>query len=942
MRFLYRLLGLLYCLPIVVSTLQALPYPYWKDSHQTLPVHPKALWKELDNGLSYVIIPCQEPPQKVSLKLYVATGSAMEEDKEQGLAHFLEHLVFRGSEHFPEGTVKALQEIGSALGPHINACTSFFETIYQLDIPDNDAHTLRTALLAMQDYAFGASLTEDIVNSERKVVLAEEKASDTVNFRSRKRLISFLTEGCLLPKRLPIGKVPELKALRAEDIQHFYKKWYQPQRMVLVVAGDIQPEALSRQIQEIFGPFPRGENSSSPDIGKVNPRKRAVYVHQDAELTQTELILTVLKPHAFSPYDAEAFRQDLYESLLNDILQTRLQKAQKQAGSTFSLSGISSTVVENCVKVNMASIQVMPGQWKPALELLQQELQSLVTHGITATELEQSTKRMLRQLEEAIKAEKTYSSGDWCRAVISSISAKKPLISAELALDLAKNGLSTFSPEDALPILQSMWTQGDTLIAISTPESIPEKSVLAYYEKNLSTPVVAKVESALSSFEYTPYTKPGTLKNKKHIKDLDIHTLEFANNVQAKLKITDFEAETVYIQMRFGGGLLDEPKEQRGLGLLADLAFLQGGLGKHSADDLHELLSGKLIKLSFSVGQDAFYLSATCSKRDVEDALVLLLAYMTDPGYRPEALAEAHKALEPLYKHSTQTPEGVFANRGQQFLASGDERFALPEYDKCMKLSLADIQAWLDKLLKKSVLELSIVGDTDLEALLQSLSHTFGALPSRDKTKPSYSAARKVSFPVSSKRAELPFKSELKRAVVSVSWPTSDGRKAKKARRLAILAEIFRNEMLKRLREEEGLSYSPSAKSHTSVIFNDYGYFMAGTLADTKHIQRIAQSILKIAEDLATEGISQEAFNLAMQPILKNLKNDLRDNQYWMQVLSGSQERPIQLDWARDRSKDIASIQPKEIQDLAKKYLNPNKALQLFVIPRKFEDSSAK
>lgn len=908
-----------------------------------MPLHPKALWKELDNGLTYVIVPSQEPPQKVSVKLYIAAGSLMEEDKEQGLAHFLEHLVFRGSKHFPEGTVSYLQKLGSALGPHINASTSFFETIYQLDIPENDEASLRTALLAMQDYAFGASLEEGIIQSEREVVLAEEKACDTVSFRARKGLIAFLTEGSLLPQRFPIGKVDRLKAMTAADIQSFYKKWYQPQRMVLVVSGDISPKAVSTHVQDIFGLCPRGDNLSSPDVGQLKSRPRAACVHRDAELTATQLMLTVVKPQSFKPYDEEAFRVDLYETLLNDVFYTRLQKVQKQQESAFSLSGVNSFVIENYTRVNMLSATVPTGKWNQALELLTQEIQSFTTHGISVSELEQAKKRIVRKLEEAIKAEKTYSGKDWCSAIISTLSCNQPFISPELSLELAQKFLSTFTPDEALPFLKNMWNEGDSLVLISTAEAIAEQAVLESYEKALLAPVLHRADEELPNFHYTSYDKPGSIKNKKHIKDLDIHQVEFANNVHAKLKVTDFEAERVYISIRFGGGSLDEPKDKRGLVLLADLAFLQGGLKEHSIDAINEILSGKFINISFDADQDAFYLRAQCSKNDVKEALILMLAYMTDPGYREESIREARKAIDPIYKHSTQTPEGVFANRGSQFLASGDERFALPDYEKWMHLSLQDLQAWLEQPLKKSALEVSVVGDFDVNALIDSLSHTFGALPSRDKAKPSYAAERKVSFPRTSKRAELPFKSDLDRALVAVNWPTTSARKVKKARRLAVLAEVFRNKMIKSLREEQGLSYSPSARSHTSLVFNDYGYFVAGTLADTQHMQPLAQGILKIAEDLGTEGISEEEFELSMQPILKNLKNDLRDNGYWLNtVLSGSQERPMQLDWARDRSKDLASIRPKDLQELAKKYLNPNKALQLFVIPRKGEEGPTK
>ncbi len=944
MRFVYFLF-LIFILPsqFGLPTLQALPYPYWKESHKTLPLHPKAVWKELDNGLTYVIFPSKEPPARVSIQLYVAAGSLMEEEYEQGLAHFLEHLAFRGSTHFPEGTVTYLQKLGSAFGPDINASTSFFETIYQLEIPENDETSLYTALLAMQDYAFGAKLEEAVVDAERAVVLAEEKVSDTVGYRAQKKLLGFATEGSLLPKRFPIGQTDVLKRLKAEDIQRFYKQWYQPQRMVLVIAGDVQVDSVSAQVQELFASFPRGQNLKDPILGKRTPRGKTAYVHQDPELTQTELILMVGKPHVFGPYTEETFRDDLYEGILKDIFYTRLKKLQKQEGVPFSLSGLSSSALENFSKLYILSATIPEGQWARALSLLQQQLQTFLAHGPQLSELEQAKKRILRSWEESIRREETYTANDWSRVLIASICDKQPFISPQLGFELSQQFLETFTPEFALSILQHFLDEADRFIFISTPESITQEAVLEAYEGATSLPTRDSPLSTASALNYTVFEKPGVIKIEKYIQDLDIESIDFANNVHAKLKVTDFEKEAVYITLRFGGGLLAEPKDKRGLALLAELAFLSGGLKYHTVDDLVDLLAGKVIDIHFSVGEDAFYLTAHSSKSDVEEACELLLAYMTDPGYREEALRQIHKNIEAVYKYSTQTPEGVLGNAGSKLLAGGDERFSLPEYETFMRLTMQDVQAWLEKPLKQSQLEISVVGDFDLGSMEATLAHTFGALPKRDKTKPSYSNERKLSFPHGTKRAELPFKSEIDRAFVSINWPTSDARKPQKARRLAVLAEVFRNKMLKVLRETQGLTYSPSASSHMSLVFPDYGYFSAGTLAETKHMPTLAQGIIQIAADLVQNGVSQEDVDLAMQPILKNLKNDLRDNSYWMNsVLSGSYERPMQLEWCRNRIQDITAITPKDLQDLAKKYLSPNKALQLFVIPRKSEESLKK
>jgi zinc protease len=417
------------------------------------------------------------------------------------------------------------------------------------------------------------------------------------------------------------------------------------------------------------------------------------------------------------------------------------------------------------------------------------------------------------------------------------------------------------------------------------------------------------------------------------VTDLDIELITFRNGVRLNLKKTDFEAGRIQVSARVGNGSITEPFDKRGLAGLAGGTFTAGGLGKHSADDLRNLLAGKNVGWGFAPGSETLRFGGTTTQDDLALNFELLAAHLTDPGYRPEALRVAQKGLEQLYLSFKHTANGPLSTEVANLLASGDPRFGMPPQEEMMRRNLEEVKAWLAPQLGGGALEVAIVGEVDIEAAIAAAARTIGALPPRGP-KPELLELKQVKFPAEPFAKDYTIESEIPKGALQLYWPSDDGLEIRRNRRLALLGMIFNDRLRVKVREEIGTTYSPRAGSNASDTFPGYGYFTAAVDVDPPVAQKTADLIINIADELAQNGVTEDELNRARQPLLTALRQSLRSNGYWLNsVLAAAQEKPEVLDWARTRIADNESITTEELSALAKKYLGRDRVSRATILP---------
>ncbi len=915
------------------------PIPLAQEGSDIKP-DPAVKWGLLENGMRYAIMKNSEPPKRVSMRLFVDAGSLMEEDNQQGLAHFLEHMAFNGSKHFPDGEmVEYFQRLGMAFGADTNAHTGFKETVYKLEMPDSDPELLSQGFQLLRDYADGMLLKEQAIEKERGVILSEKRTRDSVGWRTFVEQLKFILPDALISSRLPIGKEEVIEDAPRERFVEFYQKWYTPDRMALIVVGDVDEEAIETSIKEVFSDLKPGGKAAEPDLGKLTSRGLAAHFHPEPEAGEVSVSIDTMKPMDEGGDSLQRRAKDLRLALANRIISRRLEILAKKEEAAI-LSGASHIYdLYNLGFVRYASLEVTcrPENWREALETADKELRQALEFGFTASELKEAKANVLEAYSQEAKSMGTRKSRDLSSAIASHLGSRKVFTSPADDLRRVEAELEKITAGECQALLKEAWDGGGEKLVLITGNlelENAEDTILAAYQASQAVAVEPPVLQEEQAFAYSELPAPGKVAKKEVVEDLGVTQLVLENGVRVNLKVTDFEDETVHVKARFGGGRLVEPKDKSGLAFFAGNTFADGGLGEHSIDEIKRIYAGVTASVRFGVEDDAFAMSGQTNADDLHDQLLLMRAYFTDPGYRPEAAALFRRGMDQIYRQIERTPQGVMQSAVSQFLHSGDPRFGFPPQEEMEKLTAKDVREWLQEPLASSYLELTVVGDFEMEKMIAEVLATFGNLEKREDKKPSYEKQRQVAFPRDVKEQTFGVETAIPKAMSLVYWPTEDIWDIKRTRRLSVLALVMDDRLRVKVREELGDAYSPFAHNLPSDVFEGYGYLFAAVTSKPDQAQMLTGVVREIGEGLAAGTVTEDELERAKKPQINQIEEYRRTNRYWMNsVMQSSQEYPQRLDWARSFVSDYEAIQLDEINALAKEYLGGDKALPVLIQP---------
>jgi zinc protease len=909
--------------------------PPFAHEKSDIPADPDVLWGKLENGVRYAVMRHTEPPGRLSLRMHVQAGSLNEREEQRGLAHFLEHMAFNGSENFkPDELVAILQNLGIAFGADLNAFTSFDQTVYMLDLPKNDDETIGKGFKVMRDWAAGLTLPAEEIEKERGVILAEKKTRDSVEMRLMEKQFNAILPEALMTKRFPIGTEEVISGAQRDLFVDFYTRYYSPDRTTIVVVGDFEPSAMVEKVKSIFGSIkPLEKRSPDPDLGKVTPTGLAFRVFQDNEVKSTDVDITSIKPYTeVSDTSAERARK-LPLEFANAMLNRRFEELAKKEGSPIVSANASSSDFLDFVRFSGVTATAANDRWQEALAVGEQELRRALEHGFNPSELNEAKANLTRAYEDAVKAKSTRKADVIAMEIIESVNDKSVFSSPETDLGIFKSALKEVTPESCAAALREVWSGDDRFVSITTKNEIKdgEKLLEQAWRDSIAVKVDSIEDKGEAKFAYDEIGEPGTVVSRKTIDDLGITQLVLSNNTRVNLKRTDFKKNEISILGRFGAGKLTMDKNKPGLDMFAGMVMNAGGLEAHSVDDLERVFAGKKVGVAFSVEDDAFTLSGSTRPEDLELQLKLFAASLLHPGYRPEAERQFRNMLPILGMQISTTDQGVFGTRGQRLLMGGDTRFGLDGIEELSKHKTEDVKSWLSDALATGALEVSIVGDFDPAAVEPVILATLGALPVRESTVPAMDEARVVPG-LAAGAHRLEYQSKIPKALNMVVWPTEDRSDIKLSRRLNVLGDVLGDRLRVKIREEMGDAYSPQAGAQASDTWKDFGNIMAISPGDPAKSTEVIAKIIAIADDLATNGATEEETGRALKPLITNIEQQRRTNAYWLEtVLGRSQSKPEVLDWAREMQADYSSIKAEELSALAAKYLKADHARTILV-----------
>jgi zinc protease len=909
----------------------------WNSEKSDLKADERIVYGKLANGLRYAIRHNERPQNQVLVRMGIDFGSAAEADDEQGLAHFIEHMAFNGTTNVPEGEmVKMLERLGLKFGADTNASTGYTMTDYRLDLPKADPALIERALFLMRETASEVLFQPEAVDRERGVVIAEMRQRENFEFQRTRAQTELFYPDSFYSKRYPIGKREILESAPAARMQALYRKWYTPDRTRIVVVGPVDVAAVEREIARKFGDWKPNEKplGEIDDCGFDTSRPAGAAIFEHPEITESISVERML-PDKPRPDTWERSLWQLKMSVASAILGDRLARKSRAEDIPFLGGGVTSAVgfCDKHARVGFVA-GGKDGSWRTLLPLMEQQVRQAVQFGFSKTEVEEQLKRLDASFANALANESTAPSSGYANVLTR---LDKDIVSSAEQRQLQWLGMRPFLTPDAVHAEFANWfgklDEPQIFLSTRKADGVTGVALLDAFRASRATPVSAPVERAALAWGYSDFGSAGSVVEDKTIADLGIRTVRFANGVRLNLKKTDFEADRIRWSLRIDGGELLFGKDQMPLSVLMNGAMVGGGLGKHPVDDIRALLAGTTADTTFRAASDSFGGTGAVVGKDLERQLQLLAAFISDPGFREEAVRLFRRPLPEFYERIDSTPGSALGIRSPQIMTGGDRRFSLPEKEALLAADFAGLKAALGDALIRNHLEIGLVGDVDEDQAIKLVAQTLGALPPRSEAPLDLTEQRKAGLYGKPGVYDLPHKGESNQLGWQRVWATTDDADMKQEQTLDLLARAMQIRLIEELREKLGATYGAGAESSMSDAYTGFGTFTLSTNGDPKDLDAIEAAVDAVVAEFVKEPINADLFERARKPVLENYADWRKRNATWLDIVEVAQSRPARLDRFRINERQFRAITRDDLWAAAKLFLENKPAFTFRAIP---------
>lgn len=909
----------------------------WPQDASDLKADPSARFGVLANGMRYVVKRTANPQGTLSMRMRIEAGSLHENENERGVAHFLEHMAFNGSQNYPEGEMfKALQRMGMQIGSAANASTGYDSTVFSMSLPSVRAEVLNTGFSIMREIVGRLTISQEAVDRERGVILSEERARDTPGSRSMQAEVGLWFAGQRYPNRAPIGDMAFVRSATAEDLRSFYLRNYRPERALLVVAGDAPLDALEARVRSTFADW-QPPGPARPPVGFDKPAARGLTAaSQSGSATDDMLSISWVQPADSKPETAARRLETHRRIVAFTVLNRRLSKLARLPDAPFIAAQVSRDLVRGGGIVSTLTIRPRNGDWQRGLAAAEQELRRALVHGLQQSEVEREALEQRSPYLLAAANANTRPNMDVAEILLDSIVEGRVPTDPQTDLELYTKNIAGIRAQDVTRVLKSTFKGAGPLIYLSSSRPVEggEAAIRRAYQASVNVAVAPPPKDAIKQFTYRDFGKPGQVVSTVAQHDLGVTQVRFANGVMLNVKPTDFEKDRVSVVARMAGGNMALPMGKRGLSGVLPFAFVEGGLGQLEMGELEQTEPGHFAGINLDVDDDTFQLFGDTVERDVLLQLQVLAAFTTDPAYRPDGLRRLQSTVDGQFKQQNSKPVGVLNRELSGIVRGGDDRWVAPTPDDLRALTMDDVRAALAPSLARAPIEVTIVGHVKLAAAIDATARTFGALPPRDPAfKPGSAGA--AGFPARGQSLTFTHEGRADQAAVVSIWPgPSRFPDTRQEKAVAVLSEIIQLRLIDEVREAQGGTYTPFGSAYASQM-DGYGYIFAGVEPSPDAADRFFETLAAITRELREGEVPKDLLDRARRPLLYQLYAAQTSNEYWIRGLLDVQRDPRTLASLRNDVDEIADVTAADVRAAAQRFLDDRRRIDVKVLPKR-------
>ena len=910
-----------------------------------LPVDSNVRVGHLDNGLTYYIRHNEMPKQRCEFHIAQAVGAILEEDDQNGLAHFLEHMCFNGTEHFEgKGIINYFESIGVNFGGNINAYTSLDQTVYRLsDVPTYREGIIDSALLVMHDWSCAVSLLPEEIDAERGVIREEWRTGRTAARRLWTRSNALMYPGTQYAIRDVIGDTAVINNFSYEAIRAYYHKWYGPDLQAIIVVGDIDVDAIEAKIKALWKDVPaRTNRGERPYYGIGDNTEPIVAIVTDPE-AQSSVIRIIIKhqpmPDVLKNTIEGYFRKEVADNLIYSILSERLQEITLRPDAPIMGGVMAYTDLVPTRDGFYCSVTAKEGQEKAAFALLVEQIEKMRRYGFTSDEVERAKIDMLNNYEKSYNERTSRRNNSYAQEYINNYLDGEPIPGIAWEFDFVKQVMPAITADVLNQLAASYVTADNVIVNIQAPEK-PEVVLPAENEIRTALATMDQlaieqpVEQTVDADLVKKLPKAGRIKKQKYLKELDATEWTLSNGVRVVFKTTEFKQDEIRMSAySLGGESLIATEDLMSAEFVSSaIGFM--GLGDYSLTDLKKALSGKIADCDFSINGCTESLSGSSSIKDFETMLQLLYLGFTAPRRDEEAFNTLIGLVNNQLLNRDANPKAVFSDSVQLMSTDHSPRTMLLTKENMEKVSLDKImRIYSERFGNPADFTFFFVGNIHpADAQTKRLILTYLGGLKTDKRMRENFVDNGIRAPKGKVQNYFTRSMQTTTASNRIQY-TSYGFKYNLANEvnMEMIGRILSTRYLESIREREGGSYGVGT----------YGYMQAFPVAKAGLIMqfdtdpdkqvRLMQIIHEEVQTIIENGPLASDLQKEKESMLKDLQEDLEKNGWWLDALDTYYK--LGINNATEYKAAVEAITAETVQQTLKKLVESGNMFEVVMLP---------
>lgn len=917
---------------------------YSQDKLEELvPLDDKVHTGQLENGLKYYIQYNPKPENKLELRLALKAGAMQENENQLGLAHFVEHMAFNGSEHFEKNElISYLQSIGVAFGSDLNAYTSFDETVYMLPIPTDEEEKLNNGFQVMRDWAGGLLLNAEDIDAERGIVVEEWRTGQGVSQRLRDAYLPVLLHESRYAERMPIGKMDIIRNAADSLVRQFYQDWYRPDLMAVVAVGDVAPDKVEKMIKEYFSDLENPTNAPEREYYNVPAHKEnfvKIITDEEAPGIQVQLYY---KQEARPSNSYEDYKGRILRTMFGGMITQRLDEIRQKPDAPFIFAGARYGNLVKPLDFFTISGVVGPGKLTDGLVSFLTENQRVVQHGFTQGELERVKRSLLNSAEKSYKEMDKVESrtlvGRYVSHFLNSSFADGP----ENRHRFYQEIIPKITLEEVNGIAKELIKEENIVLIVTAPEkdkeTLPkEEALLAVLENASAIQTTPYKEDLLREELMLAKPTPGKVVDVTRNEAVNVTTVKLSNGMKVYFKPTDYKNDEIIFTASSEGGTSLYSMEDHYSANYAGTAINIMGIGDFSPSQLKKVLAGKNVQVTPNISTYSESISGATTPGDFEMALQLIHLYFTSPRM-DKSLWEVFLANQKNQLESASVnPDFQFNKRVNEIISNGNPRGrGIYTADQLDSIDLNhSLKIYEERFANAADFNLLFTGNIDLESMLPLVAQYLGSLPGDPSEKEDFIDLG-LTPPQDRKETIKVGVDDKSQVILYFSGETAYN--LKKSQQLSYLGEILTIKLIETLREEIGGVYGVGARGRLSRVPEERFNFSISFPCGPESVDKLKAAVWEQIQKIQEEGPDEADLEKVRETKRLALEENMKRNGFWHGQLNAAINGDLPLDTVLGAEDRVLGVRADQVKEAANTYLQKPYLLEITRYPANFEE----